>query len=98
MRKNAQALPAGVPSGPVNTVQQALADPQTAARELIVETEHPHWGTVRQLASPVRVVSERPSYRRAPRRNEDAGHVLGTVLGYDRARIEQLSAAGAFGP
>jgi crotonobetainyl-CoA:carnitine CoA-transferase CaiB-like acyl-CoA transferase len=88
---------AGVPNGPVNTVEQALADPQTAARELIVETEHPHWGTVRQLASPVRVGSERPSYRRAPRRNEDADHVLGTVLGYDAARIEQLSAAGAFG-
>jgi len=88
---------AGVPSGPVNTVQQALADPQTAARELIVETEHPHWGTVRQLASPVRVGGERPSYRRAPRRNEDADHVLGTVLGYDAVRIEQLSAAGAFG-
>jgi len=88
---------AGVPSGPVNTVQQALADPQTIARELIVETEHPHWGTVRQLASPVRVGHERPSYRRAPRRNEDADHVLGTVLGYDSERIEQLNAAGAFG-
>jgi crotonobetainyl-CoA:carnitine CoA-transferase CaiB-like acyl-CoA transferase len=89
---------AGVPSGPVNSVEQALADPQTAARELIVETEHPHWGTVRQLASPVRVGTERPSYRRAPRRNEDADHVLGTVLGYDPARIEQLSTEGAFGP
>ena len=88
---------AGVPSGPVNTVEQALADPQTAARELIVETEHPRWGTVRQLASPVRVGAERPSYRRAPRRNEDADHVLRTVLGYDSARIEQLGAAGAFG-
>ena len=88
---------AGVPSGPVNTVEQALADPQTAARELIVETEHPHFGTVRQLASPVRVGGERPSYRRAPRRNEDADHVLRTLLGYDGARIEQLGAAGAFG-
>jgi crotonobetainyl-CoA:carnitine CoA-transferase CaiB-like acyl-CoA transferase len=88
---------AGVPSGPVNTVEQALADPQTAARELIVETDHPRWGTVRQLASPVRVGPERPSYRRAPRRNEDADHVLRTVLGYDSARIAQLGSAGAFG-
>ena len=47
--------------------------------------------------SPVRVGHERPSYRRAPRRNEDADHVLGTVLGHDSARIEQLNAAGAFG-
>ena len=88
---------AGVPSGAVNTVEQALADPQTAARGLIVETEHPHWKTVRQVASAVRVGSEPPSHRRAPRRNEDADHVLRTVLGYDSARIEELEAAGAFG-
>jgi crotonobetainyl-CoA:carnitine CoA-transferase CaiB-like acyl-CoA transferase len=61
---------AGVPSGPVNTVQQALADPQTAARELIVETEHPHWGTVRQLASPQR--GRRPRARDAARLRQRA--------------------------
>jgi crotonobetainyl-CoA:carnitine CoA-transferase CaiB-like acyl-CoA transferase len=89
---------AGVPSGPVNSIEQALADPQTGARELIVETEHPRFGTVRQLASPVRVGSVRPTYRRAPQRNEDADHVLRTVLGYDSARIAELVASGAFGP
>jgi crotonobetainyl-CoA:carnitine CoA-transferase CaiB-like acyl-CoA transferase len=29
----------GVPSGPINTIDQALADPQVAARELLVETQ-----------------------------------------------------------
>jgi crotonobetainyl-CoA:carnitine CoA-transferase CaiB-like acyl-CoA transferase len=65
--------PAGIPCGPVNDVAAALRDPHTLARGLVVETEHPHWGTVRQVASPVRVGDTAPAYRRAPRRGEDLG-------------------------
>jgi crotonobetainyl-CoA:carnitine CoA-transferase CaiB-like acyl-CoA transferase len=89
---------AGVPSGPVNSVAQAMREPHTAARQMIVETEHPHFGTVRQLASPVRVGSQPVTYRRAPRRHEDAPYVLETLLGYDANRIRALHTAGAFGP
>ena len=88
---------AGVPSGPVNTVNEALEHPQTIARELVVETEHPRFGTVRQLASPVRVGATAPSYRRAPSRNEDAPHVLRNILDYDERRIAELRDGGAFG-
>jgi crotonobetainyl-CoA:carnitine CoA-transferase CaiB-like acyl-CoA transferase len=89
---------AGVPCGPVNSVHDALADPQTADRGMVVETEHPRFGTVRQVRSPVRVGNDAPSYRRAPARHEDAGHVLGELLGYDARRIDELSVGGAFGP
>ena len=88
---------AGVPCGPINSVEQALAHPQTAARELIVRTEHPRFGTVSQLGSPVRVGTERPAHRRAPRLGEDTDEVLRTLLGYDERRIEELTGAGAFG-
>ncbi|MEV1205403.1 CoA transferase, partial [Microbispora rosea] len=84
---------AGVPCGPVNTVAQALRDPHTVARGMVVETEHPYFGTVRQVASPLRVGSEKRPHMRAPRRDEDAGYVLGEVLGYDAERIERLRAA-----
>ncbi|GGT16981.1 CaiB/BaiF CoA transferase family protein [Nonomuraea spiralis] len=89
--------PAGVPCGPINSVEQALAEPHTAARDLVVETEHPVFGTVRNLASPVRVGERPPAHRRAPRRHEDAGHVLRDLLGYGEARIAELTGAGAFG-
>jgi crotonobetainyl-CoA:carnitine CoA-transferase CaiB-like acyl-CoA transferase len=88
---------AGVPCGPIHDVPAALADPQTTARDLVVSTEHPRYGTVRQLASPVRVGAEPPVYRRAPRRNEDFDHVLRDLLGYPHEEIERLAAAGAFG-
>ncbi|KHL15809.1 crotonobetainyl-CoA:carnitine CoA-transferase CaiB-like acyl-CoA transferase [Mumia flava] len=89
--------PASIPCGPVNDVPQALREEHTAARGLVVETEHPRYGTLRQVASPVRVGSEPPTYRRAPRRNEDADHVLGSIAGYDAERIASLADAGAFG-
>jgi crotonobetainyl-CoA:carnitine CoA-transferase CaiB-like acyl-CoA transferase len=88
---------AGVPCGPVNTVEQAFAEPQTDARGLIVATEHPRFGTVRQPGSPVRVGDEPIPHRRAPLRNEDFDHVTRTLLGYDEARIDALRAGGAFG-
>ncbi|WP_328709783.1 CoA transferase [Microbispora hainanensis] len=84
---------AGVPCGPVNTVAQALRDPHTVARGMVVETEHPYFGTVRQVASPLRVGAGKRTHMRAPRRDEDAAYVLGEVLGYDAERIERLRAA-----
>jgi crotonobetainyl-CoA:carnitine CoA-transferase CaiB-like acyl-CoA transferase len=88
---------AGVPCGPVNDVAGALSDPQTAARSMIVETDHPRFGAVRQVASPVRVGDASPSHRRAPLLDEHAGDVLGGLLGYDAARIQELRRRGAFG-
>jgi crotonobetainyl-CoA:carnitine CoA-transferase CaiB-like acyl-CoA transferase len=88
---------AGVPCGPVNSVRDALSDAQTLARGMVVETAHPQFGTVRQVRSPVRVGPGQTSYRRAPARHEDAGHVLHHLLGYDDRRIEELGLGGAFG-
>jgi crotonobetainyl-CoA:carnitine CoA-transferase CaiB-like acyl-CoA transferase len=88
---------AGVPCGPINGVAEALDDEHLRARNLVVETEHERFGTVKQLASPVRVGSEPVTHRRAPKRNEDAEHVLAGLLGYDADRVAELAAAGAFG-
>ena len=43
---------AGIPCGPILSVADALADPHTIARDLIVETEHPRYGTVRSSPPP----------------------------------------------
>jgi crotonobetainyl-CoA:carnitine CoA-transferase CaiB-like acyl-CoA transferase len=88
---------AGVPCGPVNTVEEAFLDPQTSARELIVESEHPRFGRVRSIGSPVRVGETPPPARRAPQRNEHAGEILRGLLHYGDEKIAELSSAGAFG-
>jgi len=87
---------AGVPSSPINSVDEALADPQAAARGLLLETEHPHWGTVKQVGSPVRFGEPFTEHRRAPHRNEHQDDVT-SLLGYSPDKVAALTAAGAFG-
>jgi crotonobetainyl-CoA:carnitine CoA-transferase CaiB-like acyl-CoA transferase len=88
---------ASIPCGPINDVEQAMREEHTRARGLRVTTEHPRFGTVEQLASPVRVGAEPPEYRRAPFRNEDFDLVIREIAGYDEATVEELRAGGAFG-
>lgn len=88
---------AAIPCGPINDVEAALKDEHTAARGLVVETEHPRYGTLQQVASPVRVGNEPPVYRRAPQRNEDFELVTGTILELDAEHVKKLQAQGAFG-
>jgi crotonobetainyl-CoA:carnitine CoA-transferase CaiB-like acyl-CoA transferase len=88
---------AGIPCAPVNTVAEALTDPHTEARQMIVDVPHPRFGTVRQPASPVRVGSDPVPYRRAPRRHEDAPSILRDLLHYTPEQIAMLQNGGAFG-
>jgi crotonobetainyl-CoA:carnitine CoA-transferase CaiB-like acyl-CoA transferase len=87
---------AGVPSAPVNDVAAALEDSQTHARGAVVEVDHPALGSVREVASPLRLGDELPAGR-APFRGEHTESVLAEVCGYSAARIRELAIAGVFG-
>ncbi|MTK05063.1 CaiB/BaiF CoA-transferase family protein [Micromonospora sp. CP22] len=89
--------PASIPCGPINDVPAALKEAHTLARNLVVTTEHPRFGTVQQVASPVRVGAELPQYRRAPLRNEHFDEVLRDIAGLDDGKIAELRRDGAFG-
>ncbi|MFB4309397.1 CaiB/BaiF CoA transferase family protein [Actinomadura sp. GTD37] len=88
---------ASIPCGPINNVEQAMHEDHTRARGLRITTEHPRFGTVEQLASPVRVGTQPPEYRRAPLRNEDFDLVTRQIAGYDDTTLEELRKQGAFG-
>jgi crotonobetainyl-CoA:carnitine CoA-transferase CaiB-like acyl-CoA transferase len=87
---------AGVPSGPINTIAEALADPHTEARGMVAEVEHPTRGRIRVPASPLRVGPPPATRSPAPARNGQAEEIL-AELGYDDGRVAELAAAGAFG-
>jgi crotonobetainyl-CoA:carnitine CoA-transferase CaiB-like acyl-CoA transferase len=88
---------AGVPCGPVNDVATALADPQAIARDAVVAYDHPALGTVRQVASPLRLDDAPVPARRAPFRGEHTDQVVADLCGYTPAQIDELRRAGAFG-
>ena len=88
---------AGIPGGEVNSVDEALRDPQTIARGLIMESYHPTLGIVRQPVSPMAVGPDRYETRRAPFLGEHQVEVLEELLGYDAETISSLEKIGAFG-
>lgn len=88
---------AEVPCGEVKSVADALQDPQTLARGMVLEAEHPRYGTVRTIASPVKVGPGAARAVRAPRRGEHTEQVLRSLLGYDDEQVRAAAAAGAFG-
>lgn len=87
---------ADVPSGPVNTVAQALEDPRVQARHMVEEVGHPTLGPLRMIASPLKLESTPPAIRRhPPLLGEHTDEVLRDVLGSSDEEITSLKAAGA---
>ena len=87
--------PAGIPSGPLNTIPQAAAMPQVRAREVIVAIEHPKVGPFRLINHPLKF-SRSPARIQGPSPSvgQDTRRVLREVGGLDDAAIERLLAAG----
>jgi crotonobetainyl-CoA:carnitine CoA-transferase CaiB-like acyl-CoA transferase len=85
----------GVPCGPVYDMLQALADPQTAAREMVVEVKHVTLGPVKTLGLPVKF-SHTPGTVRtgAPLYGEHTRDVL-LEHGFSREEIAAFEREGA---
>src|SRR6266852_5129828 len=85
----------GVPCGPVHDMLQALADPQTLAREMVVEVEHSTIGQVKTIGLPVKFSATPGKVRSgAPVYGEHTREVL-REHGYDPAQIEAFEREGA---
>jgi glutaryl-CoA transferase len=86
----------GVPCGPVNTMAQALAEPQIAAREMIDTFERDDLDKpVRVMASPLRL-SETPvqAHTAPPRLGADTHNILSSVLEMDDLTLARLKKRG----
>lgn len=84
----------GVPCAPVLTRSEVVHHPQVRANALVLETEHPHAGLLRQAAPPAEF-SRTPAgvHRAAPALGADSDALL-AELGYDAGERQRLHDAG----
>jgi CoA:oxalate CoA-transferase len=84
-----------IPCGPVNTIAQAVADPQVMAREMIVSVHHHKSGDFKVVNTPVKF-SRTPCKVEvgAPELGEHTGTVLKEILGLNEQEIVHLQESG----
>lgn len=86
---------AGVPVGPIQTVDQALKDPQVLARGMVAQLEHPTAGVLKVVGCPVRLTRTPASIRTAPPLLGQHTDDILSGLGFSGSRIASLREAGA---
>ncbi|TSD65276.1 CaiB/BaiF CoA transferase family protein [Aeromicrobium piscarium] len=87
----------GVLSAPVLSLEEALADEQTAVNRMIVEGEHPVAGSFHMLDAPIHLSDTPASVRRvAPRLGEHTTEIL-RENGFDDESIDRLNDLGVLG-
>ncbi|MTI52111.1 MAG: CoA transferase [Alcanivorax sp.] len=86
---------AGVPGGPVNTIDQVFQDPQVQHRGLRIDLSHPLTKSVPLVGSPLRLSASPVHYRAAPPLlGEHTERVLAELLGLDADRLTRLKTDG----
>ncbi len=84
----------GVPCAPIHTLAEALDHPQTAARGIIMDYDHPHLGPMRAIAQPLDVAGAPRAVTLPPPMLGEHGAAILRELGYAEAEIDALVQQG----
>ncbi|MDP5052882.1 MAG: CoA transferase, partial [Congregibacter sp.] len=85
-----------IPCARVNRLDEALADEQVLARNMVVELRHPEGGSTRGPGNPIKLSrTDEESFSPAPLLGQHTDSVLRDVLGYSDAQLAGLREKGA---
>ena len=86
---------AGIPNGPINSIDQVFADPQIRHRQMVVTVQHPLAPDLKLIGSPLNF-SETPitEYAPPPMLGEHTDEILSRDLGLDSASLAALRDEG----
>jgi CoA:oxalate CoA-transferase len=85
-----------IPCARVNTVDEALADEQVLARNMVVDLPHPEGGATRGPGNPIKLSrTNEESFSAAPLLGQHTDTVLADVLKYSPGQVAALRAQGA---
>ena len=79
-----------VPVAPVNSLPQALSDPQVEALDLIIEYEHPNLGNIRQTGPPFKFSDYNPQFKPGSPMGADTDEILQGLGGFTKNEISEL--------
>lgn len=83
---------------PINTLDRVFSEPQVAARNMVVEVDHPTVGRLLSIGNPVKTSTQgEASLRPAPLCGEHTDEVLREILRYSPSRIAALRDKGVIG-
>jgi CoA:oxalate CoA-transferase len=86
---------AGIPCGPINTVDRIVNDPHIKAREMIVETDHPVAGKIKMAGVPIKLSATPGAVETpAPLLGQHTNEILHQLLGLGEQDVAALRAKG----
>jgi formyl-CoA transferase len=86
----------GIPCGPVNSIEQVANDPNTAARNMVIDVSHPEAGTFKVINTPFKFSRTQYEVEKAsPDLGEHTHDVLRRLLGMTPEEISALEDIGA---
>ena len=81
-----------IPAAPINTVEEAVREAQTLARNMIVQLEHPALGMARSIGNPIKFSETPVSYRLPPPMLGEHTKEILCGLGYSNEEALAMSA------
>lgn len=87
---------AGIPSGPINSIDKVMVDEQVLARNMILDVDDDRAGMTKIAGNPIKMSNLPEVDKRdpAPKMGEHNRELLAKYLGYDEAKIKKLEEEG----
>ncbi len=79
-----------LPVAPVNSIPQALKDPQVDALGLIIDYDHSVLGKIRQTGPPFKFSGYKPEFKPGPALGENTEDVLTRLGGYSKDELSEF--------
>ena len=87
----------GVPCTSVNSIDKVVVDPQVAARDMIVDVDHPTIGRLRMAGLPIKLSANPGSVKAPPPLLGEHSRQVLAGLGLSQERIDALVQSGVIG-
>jgi crotonobetainyl-CoA:carnitine CoA-transferase CaiB-like acyl-CoA transferase len=86
---------AGIPAGPINTLDRVFKDPQVLYTQQVKDVEHPQYGKVKVVGPPAQFSESRIGIQGPPPiLGEHNREILTKILGYSNEQVEAFQKQG----